>query len=287
VKRRDFGYDGVSRSIFNMDSNLSYIQLSNVQVGVAAALIVVNGAVSIALRLGMGKLLLLAAVRTVVQLTLIGFVLQWVFAIDRWYVVLALLAVMTVIAGVSAVRRTEHRYAGIYANSLVMVWASSWAMAAVAVSLILTDAGRWYEPQYSIPLLGMILGNSLNGVSLGLNSFTQQLVDRRDQVELRLALGATRWEAAHGVVRQAVRTGMIPTINSMMVVGIVSLPGMMTGQLLAGVAPIDAVKYQIVIMFLIASATAAGTAGVVMLGYRRLFNRRHQFLFDRLTSTED
>jgi putative ABC transport system permease protein len=80
-----------------------------------------------------------------------------------------------------------------------------------------------------------------------------------------------------------VRTGMIPILNSMMVVGIVSLPGMMTGQLLAGVDPIQAVRYQVVIMFFIASATGLGTVGVVLLAYRRLFNARHQFRHGLLT----
>ncbi len=100
----------------------------------------------------------------------------------------------------------------------------------------------------------------------------------RQQVEALLTLGATRWEAARPLVQQAVRTGLIPTINAMMVVGVVSLPGMMTGQILAGASPVEAVKYQIVIMFLIASATALGTVSVVLLSYRRLFNEHHQFL---------
>jgi len=102
-------------------------------------------------------------------------------------------------------------------------------------------------------------------------------------VETFLALGATRWEAAQDPVRRAVRIGMVPIINSMMVVGIVSIPGMMTGQMLAGVDPLSAVEYQIVIMFLIASGTALGTVGVVLLGYLRLFNERHQFLFQRIS----
>jgi putative ABC transport system permease protein len=130
----------------------------------------------------------------------------------------------------------------------------------------------------------MVLGNTLKGISVGLNTFTEALVNRRDQVESLLALGATRWEAARAPVQHAVRTGMIPIINSMMVVGIVSLPGMMTGQLVSGMAPIQAVKYQIVIMFLIASATALGTVGVVTLSFLRLFNGNHQFLVGNVST---
>jgi putative ABC transport system permease protein len=116
-----------------------------------------------------------------------------------------------------------------------------------------------------------------------MNRLTESLAVRRDEVETLLCLGATRWEAAQPAVQQAVRTGMIPILNSMLVVGIVSLPGMMTGQLLAGAEPMDAVAYQIVIMFLIAAASALGSVGVVLLAYRRLFNSSHQFLPDELT----
>ncbi len=125
----------------------------------------------------------------------------------------------------------------------------------------------------------MILGNTLTGVSLGLDRLGSELIGsgKREQVEALLALGATRWEAARRPIQQAVKTGLIPTINAMMVVGIVSLPGMMTGQLLAGTPPVEAVKYQIVIMFLIASGTALGTVLSVLLSFRRLFNDDHQF----------
>lgn len=254
-----------------------YIDLATWQVGLAALLVLVNAAVSLALRLGMERRLLVAAVRTVGQLALIGLVLDWVFAVGRVEIVLVLMTVMVLIAGLAAVRRTERRYPGIWLNSIVSMWASSWIIAAIALFGIVR-VRPWYDPQYAIPLLGMILGNTLNGISLGLDRLTEELRSRRDQVDTLLALGATRWEAAQEPVRRSVRTGMIPIINSMMVVGIVSIPGMMTGQLLAGVDPLSAVEYQIVIMFLIASGTALGTVGVVMLGYRRLFSARHQFL---------
>ena len=144
---------------------------------------------------------------------------------------------------------------------------------------VLVGVRPWYSPQYAVPLLGMILGNTLTGISLGLDRLGGELAARRAQVEALLALGATRWEAARCPIQEAVRTGLIPILNSMMVVGIVSLPGMMTGQILAGASPLEAVKYQIVIMFLIASGTALGTVSVVLLSYRRLFNSSHQFLY--------
>lgn len=255
-----------------------YVELSYFQVGLATLLIVVNGVISIGLRLQMERSLFLASLRTVVQLLLVSLVLEWVFRLDRWYVVVGVGSLMTLIAGLTAASRNERRYPGIWLNTVISVWASAWIVTSFALFAVMRGTEKWYEPQYAIPLLGMVLGNTLNGISVGLNTFTESLVTRREQVESLLALGATRWESARGSVQHAIRTGMIPIINSMMVVGIVSLPGVMTGQLIAGVAPAQAVKYQVVIMFLIASATALGTVGVVLLSFLRLFNADHQFL---------
>jgi putative ABC transport system permease protein len=258
-----------------------YVSLSYAQVGLAALLIVVNGVLSILLKLDLGWRLLTAAARMVVQLLLVGFVLGWVFSHSAWYTVVAVGLVMVAVAGVAAVQRTERRYPGIWLDGIVSVWASSWLITAVGL-LGIVQVTPWYQPQYAIPLLGMILGNTLSGISLGLDRMGEELVRHRAEVEALLTLGASRWEAARLPVRRAVRTGMVPMINAMTVAGIVSLPGMMTGQLLAGVDPVEAVKYQVVILFLIAAATALGTVGAVLLCYRRLFNARHQFLYGLL-----
>lgn len=258
-----------------------YIALGYGQLALATSLILISGAISLALRLGLEGRLLLAAVRTVVQLLLVGLVLEYIFRLQQWPLIVGLMLMMTLIAGGAAVRRTSHRYAGIWLDSLVSMWASSWLITGIAL-LAIVQVRPWYLPQYSIPLLGMILGNTLNGVSIGLDRFGEELDAGRDQVEMLLSLGATRWEAARGPIQQAIRTGMIPTLNTMMVVGVVSLPGMMTGQLLAGAAPVQSVMYQIVIMFLIGAGTALGTFAIVVLGFFRLFSREHQFLAERL-----
>jgi len=128
----------------------------------------------------------------------------------------------------------------------------------------------WYDPQYLIPIFGMVFGNSLNGICLCLDRFTEYLRSRRQEVELLISFGATRAETTRDGARQAVRTGMIPIINNMTVAGIVSLPGMMTGQIVAGVSPVQAVAYQIVIMFMIAAANAVGSMSIATLAARRL-----------------
>ena len=266
---------------------MSYYPLSYFDVALAAALILINAIVSIALRLRMERSLFLASVRTTVQLLLVGFVLQWVFAVDRWYVVVAMLLVMTLIAGYTAAARNERRFAGMWISTLLSMGISSWIITAYALLVVLRGIDQWYQPQYAIPLMGMVLGNTLNGISVGLGTLTSELALRRGEIDSALTLGATRYEAALPTLRQAIRLGMTPIINSMMVVGLVSLPGMMTGQLLSGTSPIEAVKYQIMIMFLVASATALGTVGVVALSYLHLFSSDHQFLFYALQKKKD
>lgn len=261
---------------------MNYASLSAGDVAIAASLILLNGILSLVLRLGLERQLLVAALRTVLQLLAIGYLLGWVFQFAYWYVVLLVMALMTLVAGLSASERNP-RYRGQRLDSLVSIWASSWLVSAIGLFVVIR-IHPWYEPQYAIPILGMVLGNTLTGVSLGIERMTHELQAGRARVELVLSLGGSRWEAAQGAIRQAVRAGMLPTLNQMSVVGIVSLPGMMTGQMLAGESPNEAVRYQIVIMFLIAASSSLGTVAAVLLTYRRLFSADHRFLAERLKS---
>jgi putative ABC transport system permease protein len=263
----------------------TYIDLQAWQVASAAALILVNAAVSFKLQLGLERTLALASIRTVIQLLLVGMVLHWVFELNQLAVIVAIMVTMTLIAGVTAWSRAGHRYPGMLVNVVVSIWGSAWLILAFTMAVVFRQTQPWYDPQYAIPLLGMILGNTLNGITLGLGSVVDALSTRQREVETLLALGATRWEAARGLIQHSVRVGMIPIINSMMVVGLVSLPGMMTGQLLSGVEPLAAVRYQIVIMFVIASATALGVVAVVILTLLRISNSQHQFCFDEIVET--
>lgn len=259
----------------------NYIPISYAQLALSSALILINIVLSFWLRLGLEQRLWVASLRMVVQLLLVGYVLEWVFQLQNPVWVLLVALAMTVMAGTSAVNRTRRRFSSIYWNSFVSILAAAFTVTGLAVAGII-QVQPWYNPQYLIPLLGMILGNALTGTSLALDRFMEDLVSYRRQTEALLALGATRWEAAHPTMTEALRTGMIPTINSMMVMGIVSLPGMMTGQILAGASPTDAVRYQIVIIFAIAAGTALSTIIVVLLAFQALFNSKHQLRVEKL-----
>lgn len=251
------------------------VPLSAMDVAVAAGLVVLAGATSVALGLRLERRLAMASVRTVVQLLIVGYILRWVFAIDHPLPLLAVVAVMLLAASRAAVSRPDRTFRGANWEAFITMSISATFTVLVVTQLVI-GVEPWYNPQYMIPLLGMILGNALNGISLCLDVFLERLSERRNVIEMELALGATRWEAARDHVADSVRRGMIPIINSMMVVGIVSLPGMMTGQILAGADPVNAVLYQIVVMFMIAAATSLGCILVAVLVYRSTFNRSHQ-----------
>ena len=133
-------------------------------------------------------------------------------------------------------------------------------------------------------VFGMLLGNTMNGVSLAVNQLTQTVRSQRTVIESRLALGQTKSEAIDDIRRESIRTGLIPILNAMAAAGLVSLPGMMTGQILAGNLPADAAKYQILIMFLIAGGTGFGTLAAVWMSAHRLFDDRHRLRMDRLSN---
>ena len=255
--------------------NTPYLVIDYGQLGLAALLMVLNFGLSILLRLGLNKTLLIACGRMVIQLLLIGFILEWLFSQNNPGLIVAIAFGMTVIAGLSAVGRTKRKFAGMYWSSVLSILVAAALVSQISLHAIIR-VDPWYDPQYFIPIVGMVLGNILNGISLGLDRFLEELVSQKDQVEMFLAHGATRWEACHRQLREAVRTGMIPITNSMMVMGLVSLPGMMTGQILAGANPIDAVRYQIMIVFMIASATALGTLFIVLLAFRQLLSPDHR-----------
>ena len=264
-----------------MSMGTGAIAITNGQLAASASLILLNIVLSTGLRLGLGRSLLLASGRMVVQLLLIGQVLQWLFLQQNPGLILALSLLMALMASLAAVHRTRHRFAGIYWQSFLSITASAALVTGLAMAGIIR-VQPWTTAQYWIPLLGMVLGNTLNAISLGLDTLMERMLSQRAILECALSLGASRWEACRPQVREAIRVAMIPTINSMMVMGLVSLPGMMTGQILEGALPSAAVRYQIVILFMIASATALGVTAIVTLAYLHLTSPQHHLRLDRL-----
>jgi len=259
------------------------IRLEPLDLVIAGVLVVALAGFSWAGRLGVERSLLIAAARTVIQLLLVGLVLETLFAHATLYWVALMGVVMLLVAGYEVMARQKRRFAGFWGFGLgtAAMFLSSFSVAVLAL-IALVQPQPWYQPQYAIPLLGMLLGNTMNGIALSVDRLTDGAWQQRDVIEARLALGEPWGVAVEQIRRDAMRSGMIPMINAMAAAGIVSLPGMMTGQILAGAPPMEAVKYQILIMFLITVGTGFGTLAAVWFAARRLFDERERLRLDRL-----
>jgi putative ABC transport system permease protein len=251
------------------------IEVSWTDLGLAVGLVLVAIGVSRWRQLGLERGFAVGAVRAVVQLLAVGYILVYIFAADRWWLVLLALAVMLLSATQAAARRAgggkrtrDDRKTLWTISGSAMLLGSGLTLAFVTQVLLRVEP--WYEPQYLIPLFGMIVGNAMNAAALAAERLASELDAHRGQVEAYLALGASPARAAAAPERRAMAAALIPTINGLMTVGLVSLPGMMTGQILAGISPVLAIRYQIVVMFMLAGATAVTTVAVV-LWYRRTF----------------
>jgi putative ABC transport system permease protein len=262
---------------------IDLIILSPADLLIAASLVLILSALSVTQRLNLARNLLVSASRAFVQLLLLGYVLDIVFALRSplWIMLIALL--MLIVAGREIMVRQHRRLVGWwgFGTGTVSMFISSFCVMLITLLLII-NVEPWYHPQYLIPLLGMLLGNTMNGIAISLDRLLNDAWTERQLIETRLALGYTASEAIAGLRRNALRAGMIPIINSMAVAGIVSLPGMMTGQILSGSPPLEATKYQILIFFLIAAGTGFGAYGAVTLASRRLFDERQRLRLDRL-----
>lgn len=222
-------------------------------------------------RLGLERDLLVGTVRAAVQLVAVGYVLQWVFGSESLLAMGAILTVMMAVAAHSAAKKGALipgvRLAAFVAIGLAEV---------VTVGLML--ALRIIPPtaQYVIPISGMVIGNAMVNAGLLLNRLEAEMAARRGEVEVWLSLGATPRQAAWTVLQSAVKASMIPSVDALKTVGLVQLPGMMTGQILAGASPIEAVKYQILIMYSLAAAAAVCSIALGLICITRYFNHSAQ-----------
>jgi len=259
------------------------ISLSALDLSIAATLVLLLAILGLKLQLGVSRQLIIAALRTTVQLLLVGYILKFLFDNVHLGYMAAISVIMLLFAGREVMARQTHPYKGLWGFGMgtISMFLSTFLVTFIALTVIINNE-PWYTPQYAIPLLGMMLGNTMTGIALGLERLTQAAREQRKNIEAQLMLGFSSSDSIMQIRRQSMRYGMIPIINSMAAAGLVSLPGMMTGQILAGAPPLEAVKYQILIMFLIAAGTGFGTVIAVVLGSKRLFDERERLRLDRL-----
>ncbi|MEH0022601.1 MAG: iron export ABC transporter permease subunit FetB [Desulfobacter sp.] len=253
------------------------LDIGAMELGIAGLFVVVAGAISMAGRLGLGRSLLTGAVRCVLQLTAMGYVLRFIFNVDSVWIVLGVFCIMTVFA-VRIVRGNVAERQIPFVLPAFLTMFTVYALISAMVTGVIVGALPWWHPQYFIPLAGMVVGNSMTALGLSLDRLFSDLKAKQDQVEMALCLGATAWEASRDIVRDALKAGMTPSINSLAGVGLVFLPGMMTGQILSGADPLLAIRYQIVVMFMLVASTALTVAIVLHIVRKRCFGPGQQLL---------
>jgi putative ABC transport system permease protein len=253
------------------------IELNLVQILWALGLMAVAIGLSAWQRLGLSGTLLVATLRTVAQLFAVGFFLSIVFTLRSPGLVLLVLLAMLTVAALSA----RNRIGKDLPRLVFWLWGAILTSALLTISYVNLAILRpeiWYEPRYLIPLTGIVFGNTMNAASITGERLVSVLRHRRNEIETHLSLGATPSQAIAYHRREAIKAGLIPTINAMMVVGIVTLPGIMTGQLMSGVDPLNAALYQMLIMFMMAFSTLVSTLIVSTGIQRQFFNQSAQLL---------
>jgi putative ABC transport system permease protein len=244
-------------------------------VGATTILIIAAGACSLYLRLGLGRDLLVGTLRTFLQLFLLGYVLKIVFDIRNVWVILLLFVFMIIFAAITITGRVKEKRIPYFLPVLASIFLSYTIINLFTMAVII-QVKPWYQPMYFIPIGGMIIGNSMNALAIAINSWFEGIKKERDRIELYLSLGGSPSESTLVNYAESVRAGMIPSINALMTVGVVFIPGMMTGQILAGIDPFIAIKYQIVIMLLLVGSTAVSTVVALHIVRRLTFTPSEQ-----------
>jgi len=260
-----------------MSISQTIIDIGPFQLALCLGFVCLAGATSIYHKLGLEKDLFVGTIRTFAQLFLMGYVLKFIFdAHYSWLVILIYSGMVAAAAHIIKGRIKEKSVSFIKPMYVTMLL--SYTLVTLVVTGVIIGAKPWWTPQYFIPMGGMIIGNSMNAIAIALDRLFSDLKNRRAEVEMKLALGADYREASQDILRDAVKAGMIPSINSLMAVGLVSLPGMMTGQILAGTDPLIAIRYQIVVMLMIVAATSLGSLVITGLIRRKCFSAAQRLL---------
>jgi len=223
--------------------------------------------------LDLEKQMLVAVVRAFIQLTLIGYALTYIFDVDNPLVVLLIISIMILIAGYTSGKRAE----GV-PHARPVALASISLGAALTLGLLVGLNVFEFTAQQIIPIAGMVIGNSMNVCSLVMRRIKEEINGRSLEIETALALGATKRQASDRYLKTALQSGMMPIIDSTKTVGLIQLPGAMTGMILAGAAPLEAVQLQMIVMYMLIGAAAFTGLGATFLSYRQFFTAEHQLL---------
>lgn len=224
--------------------------------------------------------ILISTIRMTVQLMLIGYILIYLFDHINVFFTVAVIIIMEAFAIANIYDRAKAKLSRPLKKLIALSMVFGTLSSLMYFLLVVVKISPWYDPRYFIPIAGMLIGNSMTGISLGVTRLVKGMSEQKHLVESALMLGATPRTATREIVNNAFDSAILPTINSMVGMGIVFLPGMMTGQILAGLSPLLSIKYQIAIMLGILGSVTLTVIIFVQLGYKTFFNQDHQLLVD-------
>lgn len=222
------------------------------------------------------KEILIASVRMTLQLILTGYILVYLFDHQHPLLTLLIIAIMEIFAIHNIYKRVKVQLSTKLKRIIALAMICGTLSSLFYFLLVVVRLHPWFDPRYFIPIAGMMIGNSMTGISLGVSRLVDGMTARKQLVETALMLGATPKMAAKEIVDHAFDSAILPTINSMVGMGIVFLPGMMTGQILSGVSPLTAIEYQIAIMLGILGSVSLTVMIFVHFGYKTFFNGQQQ-----------
>lgn len=227
------------------------------------------------------KLLIISSLRMTIQLILVGYILVYVLDNPNPWITSVIVLIMLGFAILNVYQRTKPTIKFNLKKMVAFAMMIGISLNLIYFMFVILQLDPWYEPQYFIPVSGMIIGKTMTGVSLGVNNLLTNMKTQKAEVEGALMLGASPKTASKPLINQAFDQAMLPTINAMVGMGIVFLPGMMTGQIIAGQSPIVAVKYQISVMLGVLGAVSVTVLIFLHLAYKVFFNERNQFLLTK------
>ncbi|CRK82828.1 ABC transporter permease [Neobacillus massiliamazoniensis] len=247
---------------------MSYLTLA-----IALIFVLIPLILSKTLNLGLEKDTIIATVRSTLQLLIVGYILKFVFASNN-YIFIILMLMLMIGAATQNTRKKGKSIKGMTWKLVVTFVFVEVLTQAILLGFHITPS----TAQYIIPISGMVVGNSMVLAILFLNRFTAEVEARQDETELILSLGGTPKQAIHTSLITSIKASTIPTIESQKTIGLVQLPGMMSGQIIAGANPIQAVQFQLLILFLLLTTAVVTSISIGFLSYPTLFNKRIQML---------
>jgi putative ABC transport system permease protein len=246
------------------------IEISTGQLLLALVFVLVAQVASLVWHLGLSRDIFVGTLRTFAQLFLMGYALTFVLQSENQWLTIGVFLLM-VISAIFIIKGRVREKQIPYVLPTFITMLLSYFVTALFVSALVIGSSPWWEPRYFLPAGGMIIGNSMSALAIALERLFKEMRQGKDLVEMKLSLGADYREASADIFKNAVTAGMIPSINAMMGVGLVFIPGMMSGQILAGVDPLLAIRYQIVVMLMLVGSTAVSSLVVMLVARKRCF----------------